>query len=73
MTKTVISLTRKTPQWAIWMFRVTFALTTGATAYIAATNLIEPNAKYELTLLLKLIIDPLVFTVSKMFGLKETP
>jgi len=63
-------LTKETPKWAIWMFRITFMLTTAATGYIAATNLLPEHAKYEATLFLKLLIDPLVFGLSKMFGVE---
>jgi len=68
-------LTRKTPEWAKWMFRITFMLTTAATGYIAATNLLDEHTKYEVTLFLKLMLDPIVFGVSKMFGVevKEEP
>lgn len=75
MTKTKFgtpsAIASKTPDWAKWMFRIVFGLTTGATAYIASTNLLTTEAKYEITLLLKLVIDPAVFTLSKMFGVKE--
>lgn len=70
--KTVISFTKPTPQWSKNMFRIVFALTTGITAYVAATNLLPQEAKYELTLVLKLLVDPLVFGISKMFGI-DTP
>lgn len=62
------SLAKKTPLWARWAFRIVFILTTGATGYIAATNLIPQETKYELTLILKLLIDPLVYSLSKFFG-----
>jgi len=61
-------IVNNTPGWAKWMFRITFTITTAATGYIAATNAIPQESKYEITLLLKLLIDPIVFGVSKMFG-----
>lgn len=67
-TKTVISFKKETPMWAKWMFRITFALTTALTAYIAATNLLPETVKYEVTLILKLLIDPLIYAISKGFG-----
>lgn len=70
MKKTVLSFTRPKPVWAKWMFRIAFTITTGATAYIAATNLIPAETKYELTLLLKLIIDPVMLIISNAFGEK---
>jgi hypothetical protein len=69
--KTVISFSRKTPMWAKWAFRITFILTTGISAWVAATNLVDEATKYEVTILLKLVIDPLVYGASKFFGLKE--
>lgn len=58
-----------TPLWAKWFFRIVFFLNKILAAYIAATNLIEPAAKYEITLFLTLVIDPLAFGFSKMFGI----
>lgn len=58
-----------TPSWAKWFFRIVFFLNKILSAYIAATNLIEPAAKYEITLFLTLVIDPLAFGFSKMFGI----
>lgn len=66
-----------TPLWAKWFFRIVFFLNKILAAYIAATNLIDPAAKYEITLFLTLVIDPLAFGFSKMFGItadeKEIP
>lgn len=64
-------LTKTTPEWAKWLFRITFALTTSVVAWIAATHLMSMETKYEITLALKLLIDPLVYTVSKLFGIDE--
>lgn len=58
-----------TPVWALWMFRIIFLLTKIVAGYIAATNLLSPEAKYEVTLFLTLVIDPLAFGFSKMFGI----
>lgn len=71
MKKTVLSFNKETPVWAKWLFRIVFALTTGLTAYIAASNLFSPEVKYETTLILKLLVDPLVYAASKMFGVKR--
>jgi hypothetical protein len=54
--------------WAIWMFRITFLITKIVIGYVAATNLLSPHSKYELTLILTLLVDPLAFGLSKMFG-----
>lgn len=60
----------ETPVWALWLFRVVFLLTKIIVGYIAATNLLSPDAKYEITLFLTLVIDPLAFGFSKMFGIE---
>lgn len=60
-----------TPLWAKWFFRIVFLLTKVVVAYIAATNLINPELKYEITLILTLVIDPLAFGFSKMFGVNS--
>ena len=62
-------ITSITPSWAKWLFRIVFFLNKIVAGYIAATNLISPEAKYEVTLFLVLIIDPLAFGFSKMFGI----
>lgn len=69
-TKTVISFSKPTPQWAKVAFRITFIITTAAVGYIAATNAIPQETKYEVTLILKLLVDPIVFGISKMFGIE---
>lgn len=71
-TKTVISFRKDTPEWAKWMFRIVFALTTGIGAYMASSNLFSQEVKYETILVLKLLIDPLVYAISKMFGVSRT-
>lgn len=64
-------ITSTTPSWAKWFFRIIFLLTKIIVGYIAATNLISPAMKYEITLFLTLLIDPLAFGFSKLFGIKE--
>ncbi len=70
-------VTVQTPQWATWMFRITFLLTTVITGWIAATNLFPQATKYEITIFLKVVVDPLIWGLSKMFGVQvktdETP
>lgn len=62
------AIMNESPKWARWMFRVTFIVTTAITGYVAATNHFTDSQKYEITLVLKLLIDPIVFGISKMFG-----
>ena len=57
------------PTFAKNIFRIIFALTTAATAWLAATHLVDSATKYEVTLLLKLVVDPLAYVVSKGFGI----
>lgn len=59
-----------TPLWAKWFFRIVFLFTKIIVGYIAATNLINSEAKYEITLFLTLVVDPVAFFFSKMFGIK---
>lgn len=59
-----------TPPWAKWMFRITFLITTAIAAWIAATNLFPQTTKYEITLFLKIVVDPIILGVSEMFGVK---
>ena len=73
-TKTVRPFTAKatvseTPQWAKWMFRVVFAITTVAAFIIAADPSIPDDTKVIVGVYLK-GIDMLVFTISKMFGVE---
>lgn len=64
----VNQLNQSTPVWALWMFRIVFLVTKIVVGYIAATNLLSPEAKYEVTLFLTLVVDPLAFGLSKLFG-----
>ena len=64
----VKQIKKTTPAWALWMFRIVFLVTKIVVGYIAATNLLSPDSKYEVTLFLTLLVDPLAFGLSKMFG-----
>jgi hypothetical protein len=68
------AIASRTPVWASWMFKGTFLVTTAAIGYIAATNIIDQQTKYEVTIFLKLFVDPIVFGFSRLFGIeiKET-
>lgn len=65
---------QETPLWAKWMFRITMLLTTGITVFVAGTQLLPEAYKYEVMLILK-AIDPIMYGISKMFGvpITETP
>jgi len=60
----------ETPRWAKIMFRIVFLLTTAFTLFIAGTNLIEENVKFELMLAVK-SLDVMIYGISKMFGIEK--
>lgn len=62
-------LNKETPKWARWTFGISFIATTAFSAWVAATNIFDPNTKYEITIFLKLVVDPIVYGVSHMFGI----
>lgn len=64
------ALTTETPSWAKWMFRITFIITTAFVGWVAATNVFDQETKYEITLALKLLVDPIVYGLSKLFGVE---
>lgn len=69
--RTVLDPMLPTPNWAKWMFRVTFILTTAMLGWMEATDLFTDATKHEVTIFLKLFLDPLVYGLSKMFGLAD--
>lgn len=72
MTKTTFgagAITKKTPSWANWMFRITFIITSAITIFIIGTNLFEENIKYEIMLALK-AIDAAIYGFSRLFGIE---
>lgn len=64
------SIVLETPRWAKIMFRIVFLLTTAFTLFIAGTNLIQENVKFELMLAVK-SLDVLIYGISKMFGIEK--
>lgn len=65
----VTNLTKETPTWAKWLFRITLGITTVSVFWVAGTTLIADAAKVEVMLGLK-TLDAAVYTFSKMFGVK---
>lgn len=57
----------RTPTWAQNMFRITFIVTKAFAVFMAGTNIIDENMKYEIMLGLT-AIDGAVWGFSKMFG-----
>lgn len=67
---TAKALTSPTPTWAKNMFRITFILTSAVTIFVAGSNMIEENLKYELMLGIK-SLDAVIYGLSKMFGVER--
>lgn len=57
-----------TPQWAKLMFTIVVALTTVLSAWVAATNLVAENWKFETILILK-GVDTLALIIRNAFGI----
>lgn len=64
-------ITKTTPKWALWMFRITFIITTTTIGYLEATDLLNAQTKHEVMIFLKLFVDPIVYGISKLFGVIE--
>lgn len=69
--KTVVSFNKPTPEWATWVFRIIFVLTTGASVWIAATGLIDAQNKVEIILVMK-ILDFVVWGIGKGLGVEKS-
>lgn len=63
----VTHITKETPMWATWMFRIIFALTTVAIFVVASDPAILDATKVRIGVYLK-AFETLIFTLSKMFG-----
>jgi len=61
------ALNSRTPTWAKNMVSVTFIITSAITIFIAGTNLVSEEIKYELMLAIK-TIDVLVAGAAKLWG-----
>lgn len=59
----------ETPQWALWMFRITIILTTVATFIIASDPAISDDLKVRIGVYLK-GLDMIVLGFSKLFGVE---
>lgn len=70
-TKTVISLTKPTPQWATVLFRVIFVITSAVAIWVAATTLIPNGSKVEILLALK-TADVAFWGFAKILGIEPT-
>lgn len=57
------------PRWAKWFFRIYFFTSKAFIGWGAATDVIPKPMMNNITLLITLLIDPVLFGLSKMFGI----
>lgn len=62
-------LENQTPVFANWIFRIWFILSKALIGWIAATTLFSHSVQYEMTVTITLLLDPLFFGISKLFGI----
>ncbi len=63
----ISQLSKATPVWASWMFRIVFVLTTALTFIIASDPTIPDELKVRIGVYLK-GFDMVIYSISKMFG-----
>lgn len=73
-TKKTYAFSRKamrlpTPTWAKNMFYITFTVTTALGVFMAGTQIIPENVKFEVMLVLK-ALDGLILGFSRMYGIE---
>lgn len=68
--KTVISVTKPTPKYATWIFRVVFVLTTAATFVIASDPAIPDDLKVRIGVYLK-GLDMIVWGIGRFLGIEK--
>lgn len=59
-----------TPPWAKYIFRIYFFVSKAFVGWMAATSIIDKETLGEVTLFITLLSDPIVYGVSKMFGVQ---
>lgn len=69
-TKTVLSISKDTPKWAKWTYRITFAATTAACFVVSSDNHIPAELRVRIIVYLK-GIDMLVYTILQGFGVSK--
>lgn len=67
--KTVVDFSAPQPAWAKYFFLITLLLSTITIGYLAATDLVSEKTKLEVSNFINLVIIPLVWGLSKMFGI----
>lgn len=64
------AIANPTPKMANYIFRTVLIVTTAFTIWLAGTQLIAESAKFELTLVAK-IVDFLAWGVGRLFGVVD--
>lgn len=64
------AISSPTPKLANYIFRTVLIITTAFTIWLAGTQLIAESAKFELTLVAK-IVDFLAWGIGRLFGLVD--
>ena len=65
--KTTLSITKPTPMWATWVFRIVFILTGVAIFVIAADPAIHAETKVRIGIYLK-GLDVTIWAITRMLG-----
>lgn len=68
--QTVISLTKPSPMWATWMFRIVFLLTTAATIIIAGDSDIKKENKIKYMVYMK-AFDVVIWGIARGLGVEK--
>lgn len=68
--KVVVSINSPTPLWATWVFRIFYGISTAVGVWLAATNVLSSQAKFEI-LLGFTALDRLAWTVARGLGVKK--
>ena len=64
----VAQIGKTTPQWAKYMFRIYFFMSKAFIGWAAATTIFSPEFVTNANLMVTLLIDPVFYGFSKMFG-----
>lgn len=68
--KLVLSFTKPSPTWALWVFRTEFVINKAAMIYLSGTTLVSPD-KVKESILILTIADFLTWVVAKSLGIKK--
>lgn len=59
-----------TPRWSKNLFMIYFIVSKPIVAYLSASAVFTSTKTHEITLFISLFTDPIIFAVSKMFGIE---